>query len=102
VPTVEELKQELADAEAAEAAQKEADAQEVVTKSGVTGPTLKAVALNPNGETFIERLRSLATKLAQEGEIKESEIIGPAQADIVNPVLIRVVGELVDEVFKGI
>lgn len=86
-PTVDELKAQL---EAAEVAEKEAEA---VT---VSRPVLQQVKeAGETGTPFIEKLRIVAAKMGEAGQIIEQDIVTAAEQGPVFATLIKLVGELV-------
>lgn len=44
---------------------------------------------------FIERLRAVAGQLVEDGQLVEADLVGPAEARVLNSTVIRLVGELV-------
>lgn len=85
--TVEELKAELAAAEAAEA-----EAESAKTKE----PILEQIKNAGEPEsTFIQKLRVVASKLAEAGEVVEEDMVTAAEQGPLFATLIKAVGELV-------
>lgn len=89
-PTAEELRAQLAEAEAAEKAEQQAAAEQPIHEQVKT-------LIDETGTTFVDALKQVAGKLKEAGKIGESDIVTEAESGAFGATVVKLLGELVSK-----